>query len=66
VLVVSFQNGHVTNAVPDGPKASCGEAADRAMIEAVFNAQRPPTPTTFGSDEQDWLLYQHDDGQAAR
>lgn len=60
VLVVTFQNGHVTGAAPEGPKASCGEAADNAMIQAVYNARRPPTPTTFGSDEQAWLLYQHE------
>jgi len=59
VLIVQFQNGHVTGAQPEEPKASCGEAADRAMIQAVYNAPRPPPPVGFGSDEQDWLLYQH-------
>jgi hypothetical protein len=29
------------------------------MIEAVYNAPRPPPPIGFGGDEQDWLLYQH-------
>jgi hypothetical protein len=60
VLVVGFQNGHVIFAQPDGPKASCGDAADEALIKAVYNAPRPPPPTGFGSDQQNFVLYQHD------
>ena len=58
VLAIAFQRGHVTSVQPAGAQASCGEAADRALEEAVQNAPRPPAPIGFGSDEQDWLLYQ--------
>jgi hypothetical protein len=60
VLVVGFQNGHVTFAQPDGPKASCGDAADGALIKAVYDAPRPPPPIGFGSDQQNFVLYQHE------
>lgn len=60
VLAIAFQNGHVISAEPPSPKASCGEEADRALELAVRNAPRPAAPVGFGSDEQDWLLYQRE------
>jgi hypothetical protein len=63
VLVVGFQNGHVMFAQPEGPKASCGDVADEALIKAVFDAPRPPPPIGFGGDQQNFILYQHDEGR---
>jgi len=65
-LLVGFERGHPTFVEPDGPQASCGGAADEAMIAAVRNAQRPSTPVGFGSDQLEFIFYQRDEGPKPR